>query len=80
MTQESIELIFRGQSKKAELEPVCREVLKHFQLPQQKLVAIFDDEERPGFISSPCLGENFVDFSEQYANCAADLSLGHQIF
>jgi len=62
MIDESIELIFRDHSKKAELEPVCEEVLKHFQIPQQKLIAIFDDKERSEFISSRYLGENFCGF------------------
>jgi hypothetical protein len=62
MDQELIELIFRGECKRAELEPLCKEVLKHFQLPKQRLIAIFDDKERDEFTSSPLLGETFCGF------------------
>jgi|HubBroStandDraft_2_1064218.scaffolds.fasta_scaffold104023_1 hypothetical protein len=59
-----VELIFRCNSKKAELEPLCREILKHrhFGLPDRKLIAFFDDRERPEFISTPRLGEDFCGF------------------
>jgi hypothetical protein len=56
------ELIFREKSKEAELRPWCENVLGHFQLPQQALIAIFDDSERPEFRSSPFLGENYCGF------------------
>lgn len=62
MRQESTELIFRESSKKVELEPICQGVLEHFQLPEFVLISIFDDEERPEFISSPWLGENLCGF------------------
>ncbi len=58
------ELIFLDNSKKDELEPLCNKVLEHFkQLPEQKLIAIFDDEERQEFtVFTPSLGKEFCGF------------------
>jgi len=57
------ELIFRDGSKKVELEPLCNKVLEHFEPPEQRLIAIFDDEERQEFIvHTPSLGGEFCGF------------------
>jgi hypothetical protein len=57
-----VNLIFRDNSNRPELEPLCGEVLKHFQLPQRSLICIFDDEERPVFLDSLSLGMNYCGF------------------
>jgi hypothetical protein len=57
------ELIFLDDSKKTELESACKEVLKYFKLPEQKLIAIFDDKERQEFtVFTPKLGSEFCGF------------------
>jgi len=61
------ELIFLDGSKKAELEPLCEEVLKRFELPRQKLIAIFDDKERQELtVFTPALGKEFCGFFRWY--------------
>jgi hypothetical protein len=57
------ELIFLDAARKDELEPVCEEVLKRFELPEQKLIAIFDDKEHQEFtVFTPELGKEFCGF------------------
>jgi hypothetical protein len=57
------ELIFLDAAKKTELEPLCEQVLKRFELPQQELIAIFDDEERQELtLFTPSLGKEFCGF------------------
>jgi hypothetical protein len=57
------ELIFLDAAKEAELEPLGEQVLKCFELPQQELVAILDDEERQELtLFTPSLGKEFCGF------------------
>jgi hypothetical protein len=48
------------------LEPLCRKVLEHFQLPNLSLICIFDDEERPEFTASDKYGENLCGIFFEY--------------
>jgi len=59
MEKEPIELIFCDNFKKAELEPLCLRILKHFQAPNYSLIVIFDDCERKEFESH---GAEFCGF------------------
>lgn len=47
-----IRLVFRDESRRGELEPLCTAVLEHYPLASQPLCCVFDDEERDDFTSA----------------------------
>ena len=70
-----VRLVFREETRRAELEPPCTAVLEHFALQSQPLCCIFDDEERSEFIVS--FGDSFCGFFYPVAQEGLDFSGFH---
>lgn len=57
---EQIQLVFREEVRRKDLEPLCNAVLQHFNLPGKSLCCIFDDKDRTEFVGP--FGNSFCGF------------------